>query len=295
MQSTSTSLSPLSTGLARATAGLNLCHENASEVWHQRPPLDFLQIHPEHLIQEEGGTYRDQLDDLRHAYPIVLHGFGLSLGSCAPLDQDYLQLVKQVLKEHPEAFFSDHVSWSSLSHHHFHDLLPLVMNDETLDYMVERIDQAQELIGQPILLENIGSYMRFRDSTYDEPSFINALTDRTGAYVLMDVNNLWANAVNFGENPLSQLMVYRQSSVRGYHLAGCTCKQVGNGEVFIDYHGEAVHEPVWELYKEALSHFGPWPTLLEWENNVPKLERTLQEVSRVRRCLHDLSVTPGAT
>ncbi|PTU00481.1 DUF692 domain-containing protein, partial [Pseudomonas sp. HMWF031] len=106
MPSTSTSLSPLSTGLARATAGLNLCHENASEVWHQRPPLDFLQIHPEHLIQEEGGTYRDQLDDLRHAYPIVLHGFGLSLGSCAPLDQDYLQLVKRVLKEHPEAFFS---------------------------------------------------------------------------------------------------------------------------------------------------------------------------------------------
>ena len=110
----------------------------------------------------------------------------------------------------------------------------------------------------------------------------------------MDVNNLWANAVNFGDDPLTQLMQYRQDSIRGYHLAGCTRQQVGNGEVYIDYHGEAVHETVWDLYAKALGYFGAWPTLLEWENHVPPLERTLQEVNRIRRCLDDLSITSGA-
>lgn len=285
---TPTTLAPLSTQLPRASAGLNLCHENAAELWQQRPPLDFLQIHPEHLLQEEGGTYRDQLDDLRRAYPVTLHGFGLSLGSCAPLDQSYLDLVRSLLEEHPEAVFSDHVSWSSLSHHHFHDLLPLVLSESTLAYMVERVQQVQEAIGQPILLENISSYMRFSESTLSEVDFINAITERSGSYVLLDINNLWANAMNFGEDAEALMLRYRRESVRGYHLAGCTREQAGSGHVYIDYHGEAVHDPVWELYREALRYFGPWPTLLEWENHVPPLQRTLEEVARIRACLDEL-------
>ena len=136
----STALKPLSTGLIRASAGLNLCHENADEIYNKRPELDFIQIHPEHIIQEEGGTYREQLDALRHHYNVILHGFGLSIGSSAPLDRDYLLLVRDLLEEHPEAVFSDHFSWSSLSKHHFHDLIPLIHNKETVDNMVERID-----------------------------------------------------------------------------------------------------------------------------------------------------------
>lgn len=240
-----------------------------------------------------GGTYRDQLDDLRRAYPITLHGFGLSLGSCAPLDHDYLALVRRLLQEHPEAVFSDHVSWSSLSHHHFHDLLPLVLSEETLDYMVERVEQVQEAIGQPLLLENISSYTRYRQSTLGEVDFINALTARSGAFVLLDLNNLWANAINFGDDPETELLSYRRDSVRGFHLAGCTREQGDAGDVYIDYHGEAVHEPVWELYRTALRAFGPWPTLLEWENNVPPLQRTLQEVGRIRSCLDALTAMPS--
>ena len=129
-QRNQTDIRPLSTQLKQASAGLNLCHENADELFTLKPDLDFIQIHPEHLIQEQGGKYRDQLDILRYHYKVVLHGFGLSIGSCGPLDHDYLRLVRDLLKEHPEAVFSDHFSWSSLSHHHFHDLIPLIQNNE---------------------------------------------------------------------------------------------------------------------------------------------------------------------
>lgn len=283
--SATAALKPLSTGLKRASAGLNLCHENASALFEQRPSLDFIQIHPEHLIQEAGGTYREQLDELRREYNVVMHGFGLSLGSSGPLDRQYLLLVRQLLREHPEAVFSDHFSWSSLSKHHFHDLIPLIQNQETLDYMVERIEEAQDVIGSPILLENISSYMRFKDSDMSEIEFINAITERSGCYVLLDVNNIWANAMNFHEDPWEQLSQLNVDSVRGYHLAGCSTEQMGNGLVYVDYHKEAIRDEVWDLYQQSLTHFGPWPTIVEWENNVPSLDQTLNEVKRVSECL----------
>jgi len=276
-------LKPLSTGLTRASSGLNLCHENAAELFDQRPELDFIQIHPEHLLQEEGGTYRDQLDDLRKHYKVVLHGFGLSIGSSAPLDQDYLLLVRELLKEHPEAVFSDHFSWSSLSKHHFHDLIPLIQNEETMNYMVSRITEAQEIIGSPILLENISSYMRFKNSTMAEMEFINQISRIAGSYVLLDVNNIWANAMNFKEDPWEHICALEPNTVRGYHMAGCTKEHMNNGVVYIDYHREAVHQDVWKLYEKCLKRFGSWPTLLEWENNVPPLKRTLEEVEKIKR------------
>lgn len=268
--------------IARHSAGLNLCHENAAELVATLPALDFLQVHPEHLLIEKGGEYRQQVDLLRQHYPITLHGFGLSLGSIAPLDTAYLALVRQLLGEHPEAFFSDHVSWSSLSHHHFHDLLPLIFSEETLAYFCERIERVQEAIGQPLHLENISSYMRFQQSTLEEVDFINEATRRTGAFVLLDLNNLWANAMNFSEDARSVLLRYDRDRVRSYHLAGCTAETHPHGVVYVDYHREAVHPQVWDLYETALSYFGPHPTLLEWENDVPPLERTLQEVDTIR-------------
>lgn len=270
------------------SAGLNLCHENAQALADQRPPLDFLQIHPEHLLEERGGAYRQHLDILREHYPISLHGFGLSLGSIAPLQTSYLQLVRQLLREHPEAFFSDHVSWSSLSHHHFHDLLPLIYSEETLSYFCERIEKVQDAIEQPLHIENISSYMRFHDSTIEEVDFINAAAEKTGSFILLDLNNLWANAMNFGEDPLATMLRYSKDRVRSYHLAGCTAEQRPHGIVYIDYHREAVPDPVWQLYETALDHFGPHPTLLEWENDVPPLPRILEEVGRIRTRLDAL-------
>ena len=214
MHSTKT-LSPqcISTGLKRMSAGLNLCHENSQELFDQRPDLDFIQIHPEHLLQEQGGTYREHLDVLRYHYKVILHGFGLSIGSSGPLDKEYLLLIKNLLKEHPEAVFSDHFSWSSLSKHHFHDLIPLIQSDETVQYMVERIDEAQESIGAPILLENISSYMRYKESEMSEIQFINEITKRSGGFVLLHVNNIWANAMNFGENPWETLSQINADSI----------------------------------------------------------------------------------
>jgi uncharacterized protein (UPF0276 family) len=278
-------LKPLSTRLKRASAGLNLCHDNASALFKQRPELECLQIHPEHLIQEAGGTYREQLDELRREYSVVLHGYGLSLGSSGPLDKQYLLLVRQLLREHPEAVFSDYLSWSSLSQHHFHVLLPLIQNGETVEYLAERIEEAQDVIGSPILLENISSYMRFRDSDMSEIEFINAITERCGCYVRLNVNNFWINAKNFQEDPWKELSQLRGDSVRGFHLEGCATEAMGNGLIQIDYRKEGIHQEVWDLYQQSLTHFGAWPTIVDWDNDAPSLERAMDQVQLVNKFL----------
>jgi len=281
--------SPIATawepGLGRRTAGLNLCHENAEALLNEQPRLDFIQVHPEHLLQEKGGQYRHQLDQLRQIYAVTFHGFGLSVGSIAPLNRQYLQLVRDLLRQHPESFFSDHVSWSSLSQHHFHDLIPIVYSEQTLQFLCERVEQIQDAIEAPLLLENISSYMRFGRSTMDEIDFINALTARTGCYLLLDLNNLYANAMNFGDDPALLLERIRPDSVRSYHMAGCTEEQHERGTVWIDYHREPVRPEVWSLYQKALELFGPWSTLLEWENNIPPLQETLAEVRKIERIM----------
>ena len=273
-------LKPLSTGLTRASSGLNLCHENAAELFDQRPELDFIQIHPEHIIQEEGGTYRDQLDVLRRHYNVVLHGFGLSIGSSAPLDKEYLLLDRELLKEHPEAVFSDHFSWSSLSKHHFHDLIPLIQNEETMNYMVARITEAQEIIGSPILLENISSYMRYKNSTMTEMEFINQISRTAGSYVLLVINNIWANSMNFNEDQ-DHICALGPEMVRGYPWLDAL--KDSNGVVYVDYHREAVHQDVWELYENASNDLVQPAS--EWENDVPPLNRTLDEVSQIKALL----------
>ena len=278
-------LKPLSTRLNRASAGLNLCHENAEALFQQRPELDCLQIHPEHLIQEAGGTYRDQLDELRRDYSVVLHGYGLSLGSSGPLDKQYLLLVRQLLREHPEAVFSDYLSWSSLSQHHFHVLLPLIQNEETVAYLAERIEEAQDVIGSPILLENISSYMRFRDSDMSEIEFINAITERCGCYVRLNVNNIWINARNFQEDPWEELSQLRDDSVRGFHLSGSSTEVVGDGLLHVDDRKGAIHDEVWDLYQQSLTHFGAWPTIISSDNVAPSLQRAMDQVGQVSKFL----------
>ncbi|WP_324282273.1 DUF692 domain-containing protein [Cyanobacterium aponinum UTEX 3221] len=269
-------------GLNSRSAGLNLCHENADEFVATMPSVDFVQVHPEHFLQDLGGNYVHAFEKLKENYPLTFHGFGLSLGSIAPLPENYLKLVKRLLAENEGSFFSEHFSWSSVSHHHFHDLIPFPFTQEVLDYFCERVEQVQEYLGSEILLENISSYMRFSISEMDEIAFMNEVFKRTGAKMLLDLNNLWANAQNFEEDALERMMAIKPEYVQSYHLAGCTAWGDNN---YIDYHGEAVRDEVWQLYQKAMEVFGAKPTLIEWENNIPPISRTVEEVHKAKAIL----------
>jgi len=219
------------------------------------------------------------LERVRRDVPVVLHGVGLSIGGADPLREDYLAALQRLIARIEPAWVSDHLCWGSVDGRFAHDLLPMLYDGDTLEHVVERVDRVQTALGRPILLENVTAYLRFRRSVIPEPQFLNELTRRTGAGVLLDVNNVYVNSKNLGFDARAYIDELAPGAVGQIHLAGHTVEP----DFILDSHVGPVPAPVWELYRHALGRFGRVPTLVEWDEAVPELEQVLAEAERARR------------
>jgi uncharacterized protein len=208
------------------------------------------------------------LKAIRERYPVTLHGVGLSIGSTDPLDRGYLTKLKQLADTIQPAFISDHLSWSSVNHQCLHDLLPLPFTQEAIDHVSNRLLHVQDFLGQPLLMENASSYLACKDNVMPEWDFINAIVEKSGCHVLLDINNIYVSAFNQGFKPEEYLQQINPTCVKQYHLAGYSEED----NYLFDMHNQAIHQPVWDLYERALKVIGVHPTLIERDNNIPPFD-----------------------
>ena len=258
-----------------AAAGIGLRSAHVAEILRVRPALGFLEVHAENYMSSSPALAT--LTDLRRDYPVSLHGVGLSLGGAGELDRAHLSRFKALIDRLDPLLVSEHLSWSGIAGVYLNDLLPLPYTEETLAIFCRHVDEAQEALGRPILIENPSVYLRFRHSTIDEAEFLAVLARRTGCGLLCDVNNLYVNAGNFGLDPIAYLDALPAASVGEIHLAGHHRGDADGMPILIDDHGSTVAEPVWRLYREALARFGRVPTLVEWDTQLPALDVLLGE------------------
>jgi hypothetical protein len=256
-------------------AGIGLRAPHYRQVAEREPPLGFLEVHSENFFGD-GGAPLATLERLRARYPVSLHGVGLSLGSADPLDEWHLERLSALAGRIEPALVSEHLCWSSVGGRFANDLLPLPYTEESLAHVVARVQVVQERLRHPILVENVSSYAEFEASSIPEWEFLAEVSRRAGCGVLLDVNNIWVNAVNHGFDVLRYLEAIRPGSVGEIHLAGY---QEWEG-LLIDTHGAAVSEAVWSLYAQALRRFGPVPTLVEWDIDIPPLDVLLGEARK---------------
>ena len=255
--------------------GIGLRQPHYREVFEQRPELAFLEVHSENFFLD-GGASMHALERARAAYPISLHGVGLSLGSADRLADEHLAKLKRLVDRVEPALVSEHLCWGGVGGVHFNDLLPLPHTGETLALLADRIDRVQSTLKRRILIENLSAYVEFRDSDMTETAFLAELARRTGCGLLLDVNNLYVNAINFGFDPVARLAELDGATIGQMHLAGHTVVD----DCLIDTHGSLVVDPVWSLYAEACRRFGPKPTLIEWDTDLPALDVLLSEAAR---------------
>jgi uncharacterized protein (UPF0276 family) len=207
-----------------------------------------------------------------------LHGVGLSLGSAEGLDQAHLDRIRQVAERIEPDLMSEHIAWSVSAGTYLADLLPLPMTEEALAVVCRHVDQVQSTLGRRILVENPSTYVQFRHSTVPEWEFMAAVVARTGSGILCDVNNIYVSAKNHGWNPLAYLAALPPEAIGEIHLAGHSVRQLADGGTLrFDDHSSRVIGEVWSLYEEALRRFGPVPTLIEWDQNVPPLDILVEE------------------
>ena len=255
--------------------GIGLRQPHYREVFERRPELAFLEVHSENFFLD-GGAAMHALERARAAYPISLHGVGLSLASADALAGEHLAKLKRLVDRVEPALVSEHLCWGSVGGVHFNDLLPFPYTGEALALLADRIDHVQATLKRRILVENLSAYVECRDSEMTETAFLGELARRTGCGLLLDVNNLYVNAINFGFDPLARLDELEPDSIGQVHLAGHTVVD----DCLIDTHGSLVCDPVWSLYEQACRRFGPKPTLIEWDTDLPALDVLLSQAAQ---------------
>lgn len=265
--------------LARSTlpdvAGIGLRAPHVERVRRDRPAVGWFEVHAENYFVD-GGAALAALDAIRAEYPVALHGVGLSLGSADPLDVEHLSRLKRLAARIEPAAISEHLSWGRVDGRHLNELLPLPFTPETLSVVADRIDAVQCALGRTLLVENISAYLRFQADAMAEWEFVATLARRTGCRILFDVNNIYVNAANHGFEPLDYLRGIPGDAVAEIHLAG----HEDSGDCLIDTHGTRVAPAVWELYRATIERFGPKPTLIEWDTDLPAFE-VLQEEAAI--------------
>lgn len=259
---------------ARAGIGLRSAHHGVIE--RELPAVGWLEAHTENYFHDGGSPVRT-LERLRAHYPLSLHGVGLGLGSASPLDAEHLRRVREAVRRFEPALVSEHACWTHVDGVHFNDLLPLPGTEEAAEHLAGRVRQVQDVLGRQILVENLSAYVAFADSPLSEGQFLAAVVERSGCGLLLDVNNAYVNSVNLGLDVEAFFAALPVQAVQEIHLAGHSRRQVGRHELLIDDHGSPVSAPVWDLYERALRRFGPVPTLIEWDTDVPPLATLVEQ------------------
>ncbi|PHV20530.1 DUF2063 domain-containing protein [Janthinobacterium sp. BJB446] len=264
----------------QALAGVGLRAVHYRDFLARRPKVGWLEVHTENYLQPSGWDHH-VLQTLRQDYPISLHGVGLGLGSARGFSEAHLQRVRAVAERIEPALVSEHLCWGAVAQRQLNDLLPLALNGAALDLLCARVGRVQDVLKRPILLENVSTYLRFADDAMSEAQFLAELARRSGCGLLLDINNLYVNQCNHGEDALTAMQSIAPGSVGELHLGG----HLLTPHAVVDHHGAAVADPVWGLYAAALLRFGAVPTLVEWDTDLPPLDILLGEADKAQAML----------
>ncbi len=267
--------------------GISLKSQHYGEILQNAPPVGWFELHPENYMNAGGGNH-EALSAIAENYPVSFHSVGLSLGRAEGPDLVHLERLAQLMRRYEPFQVSDHLAWTSSGGIFFNDLLPVPYTSASLNSFCNSVDLVQNRLGRRILVENPSQYAPLGESDRDETEFLNELARRSGCGLLLDLNNIYVCANNLDFDARHYLEAIDLSRVEEIHLAGHAETEWDGSRILIDDHGSEVCEEVWGLYRDLLACSGPIPTLIEWDTDVPSLERLLGEAAKAQACIDAL-------
>jgi uncharacterized protein len=260
--------------------GIGLRREHYGEILECTRVVDFLEIVPENFVAH-GGRPLAVLHACAERWPIAAHGVSVSLGGADAFDAAYMRGLRALLDRCGTTQYSDHLCYAAIDGVAYYDLLPLPFSTAAARHAAARIREAEDLLQRPIAIENISYYATMPGSAQDEGAFVREVVERAQCDLLLDVNNVYVNAINHGCDPFEMLWALPTERAVRIHLAG----HIREGVRLLDNHGAAVDPTVWSMYRAVIQRHGPIPTLLEWDTNIPSLDRVLDEADLARTIL----------
>lgn len=255
----------------------------------------WVEVHPQNYFGDGGPSHR-WLTAIAEVYPLSFHSVGLSLGSADGLNQYDLDKIAELCERYQPASVSDHLSWSGNAHDRYPDLLPIPYTKEALDHFSAQITRVQDLLKQPMLIENPSRYLSYRDDEMSETDFLMTLCKQSGCGLLFDINNVEVTATNVGLDMEAYVDAIDPDVVGEMHLAGHAREDHDSGALLIDDHGSSVSDVTWNLYRRFIERAGPKPTLIEWDTDIPDYNVLMAEVAKVETILgeHRMNEKPYA-
>jgi uncharacterized protein (UPF0276 family) len=257
--------------------GLGLRIPHYDEILATRPKVDWFEILSENYLVP-GGKPLYYLERIRANYPVVMHGVSLSIGGTDPLNRDYLKQLKALADRIEPKWISDHLCWTGVGGLNLHDLMPLPYTEEAVQHVVSRVKQVQDFLGRKILLENVSSYVTYKQSQLTEWEFLTHIAEQADCLILLDINNIYVSSFNHGFDPADYLNGIPIERVQQFHLAG----HQNCGNYIVDTHDHPIINPVWALYETAVKRFGSVSTMIERDDNIPPLKELLAELDHAR-------------
>ncbi len=267
-----------------ARAGVGLKPQHFETILDTQPDVGWFEVHPENYMGA-GGAPHHFLTRIREHYPLSLHGTGLSLGSADGVSTAHLEALKALVDRYQPALVSEHLSWSRWQNIALNDLLPVPYTDEALAVLCRNVDTAQNILQRPLLIENPASYLQVTFSHIEEAEFLVTLAQRSGAGILLDVNNVYVSACNHGFDARSYISRIPTELIGEIHLAGHAIDRIDGQPILIDDHGSEVCAAVWDLYLYALEQHGALPTLIEWDTDVPAWPMLFEQARKAEAIL----------
>jgi uncharacterized protein len=257
--------------------GLGLRPDYYDVILEHKPEVDWFELLTENYLVP-GGKPLYYLDQIRAHYPLVMHGVSLSLGSTDLIDTDYLKALKALSKRIEPIWISDHLCWTGIDGKNLHDLIPIPYTLDAISHIVGRINQVQDFLQRPILIENVSSYLNYVQSEMTEWEFIAEIVKQSGCFILLDVNNVYVSSVNHQFNPLDFIHALPKARVAQIHLAG----HADHGHYIIDTHDAPIIEAVWSLYAATISFMGEVSTMIERDDNMPDFNELFAEMKKAK-------------
>ena len=268
--------------------GVGLRHAHFRDALSMPVSIDFVEVHAENFFAD-GGVLHQLLKDISDVYPVSLHATAMGLGSAAGIPEFYIRQMQSLNFLINPFLISDHAcfAWGKIGDKVIHagDLLPIPYNRESLNVMEGNVDRVQQMLGRQILVENISAYIQMSGSTFPESEFLVSLCERTGCGLLVDLNNILVNERNAGNNDVvcaakDWLNNLPKGVVGEFHLAGNSISTTN--DLVVDDHSQPVSDECWELYEFALKRFGPVPTLIEWDNQLPDWPQLIDQAGKAK-------------
>jgi len=277
-------------GLETLGAGIGLRRQHFGEIIEKRPPIRWFEVIPENFLHR-GGYCADSLRRIAEHYRLIGHGVSLSIGSTDPLNMDHLRDLKQFCDDIKSPWYSDHLCFTMVDHVNLNDLIPLPFTSEAVRNVASRVKVVTDVLERPFLLENVTYYMAPSQSEMTEAEFITAILEQADCGLLLDVSNVVLNSKNQGYDAEAFLDSIPMERVGQLHLAGYEELD----DLLLDSHGKPVSDETWALYRKVIERIGPSSALIEWDFDIPPLERLMTEADMAQKLMDEVSADHAAT